>query len=751
MSIINDLKSSKSFKYTASYLGVCFVVLQVMDPLSERGIISGKLFEFFLYLLVACIPISTIIGFIADRKNKKTIGKKFQINFNIIGATAALFIIFYLSITNLQLKQKYSDIDWARQDAIPQLYEYINESKVMDAFKLAKQIENVIPDDSMLVRAWPKIARKVSIITDPKESQVYWNKYGSESNEWELLGSSPLIEIYLPNTWILFKIEKENYITSTEARHPYYLSTGENTFILNKLGSLPENMVFVSGGMTALNIPGLDHLEKIEIPSYYIDIYEVTNKQYQEFVDIGGYNNRDYWVKSFEKNGKEITFEKAMNQFKDATGVLGPSNWEAGNFKEGEGKHPVSGISWYEASAYAKFKGKKLPTIYHWNKAANTRLSSYLVPKSNFDNKGTSPVGQYKGISHVGVYDLAGNVREWCSNETNTQQKIILGGGFDDLTYMFNDVYSQDAWDRSKTNGFRCIINIDGDSKKAENIVELPQRDFLSEKPVNDETFQLYLSMYKYDKKPLDSEVQIIDESSDFFVREKITFNAAYDNERMFAYLYTPKKSSPPYKTIVYFPGSGAIHNRNSSELNLSRLDFLLKSGYAIIYPIYKGTYERDTGLKSDYGDETVFYKDHVIWWGKDLRRSIDYLETRKDIDVNNLAYYGTSWGGEMGAIMVPIEPRFKAAILYVAGMIMQRSLPEVDAINYIGRLKIPTIMLNGKYDHFFPLVSSQIPMFKLMGTPKEDKKHYVYESGHFVPRKEMINQSLSWLRKYLD
>ena len=199
MSLINDLKSSKLFKYTASYLGVCFVALQVMDPLSERGIISGKLFEFFLSLLIVGIPISTIIGFIADRKNKKTIGKKFQINFNVIGAIAALFIIFYLSITNLQLKQKYSDIDWARQDAIPQLYEYMNESKVMDAFRLAKQIENVIPDDSMLVRAWPKIARKVSIITDPKESQVYWNKYGSESNKWELLGSSPLIEIYLPN------------------------------------------------------------------------------------------------------------------------------------------------------------------------------------------------------------------------------------------------------------------------------------------------------------------------------------------------------------------------------------------------------------------------------------------------------------------------------------------------------------------------------------------------------------------------
>ena len=56
----------------------------------------------------------------------------------------------------------------------------------MDAFKLAKQIENLIPDDSMLVRAWPKIGRKVSIFTEPEGAQVYWKKYGSENNNLDL-------------------------------------------------------------------------------------------------------------------------------------------------------------------------------------------------------------------------------------------------------------------------------------------------------------------------------------------------------------------------------------------------------------------------------------------------------------------------------------------------------------------------------------------------------------------------------------
>ena len=148
---------------------------------------------------------------------------------------------------------------------------------------------------------------------------------------------------------------------------------------------------------------------------------------------------------------------------------------------------------------------------------------------------------------------------------------------------------------------------------------------------------------------------------------------------------------------------------------------------------------------------ETVLYKDHVIWWGKDLKRSIDYLESREDINSSQLAYYGVSWGGGMGALMIPIEKRFKAGLLYVAGLMFQKALPEVDQINYVTRINIPTIMMNGKYDHFFPLETSQQPMYDLMSTPIEDKKHYVFETGHYVPRKELAKEMLGWLEKYLQ
>ncbi len=232
------------------------------------------------------------------------------------------------------------------------------------------------------------------------------------------------------------------------------------------------------------------------------------------------------------------------------------------------------------------------------------------------------------------------------------------------------------------------------------------------------------------------------------WIREKITFDAAYGNERMSAYLFLPKKGNPPYQTVIYFPGSDAIHTRSSESLSAG--SFLLKSGRAMIYPIYKSTYERGDDLKSDYPNETNFWKEHVIMWAKDLSRSIDYLQTRDDIDSGNLAYFGVSWGGAMGAIMPAVERRIKVSVLLVAGLGFQRSLPEVEPVNFLPRIKTPVLMLNGKYDFFFPYETSQLPFFTLLGTPKENKQLFVYEGGHSVPATQIAKETLAWLDRYL-
>src|SRR4030042_5499426 len=112
--------------------------------------------------------------------------------------------------------------------------------------------------------------------------------------------------------------------------------------------------------------------------------------------------------------------------------------------------------------------------------------------------------------------------------------------------------------------------------------------------------------------------------------------------------------------------------------------------------------------------DETNSYRDHVIQWGQDLSRSLDYLESRADIDFDKLAYYGYSWGGRLGGLMVAVGGRFKTAILCIAGFRFQKQKPEVDPFHFVSRVRISALMLNGRYDSFFPHETSQIPMFKL-------------------------------------
>ena len=169
-----------------------------------------------------------------------------------------------------------------------------------------------------------------------------------------------------------------------------------------------------------------------------------------------------------------------------------------------------------------------------------------------------------------------------------------------------------------------------------------------------------------------------------------------------------------------------------------------------MIAPVYKSTYERRDELKSDFPEPTAFFRDHVIAWSKDVGRSIDYLETRKEIDRGSLAYLGLSWGSAVAPIVLAVEGRFKVAILESGGLEFQQALPEADQINFVSRVRIPVLMLNGRYDHFFPVESSQLPLYRMLDTPAKDKKHVIYESGHAPPRKDFIRESLDWLDKYL-
>jgi len=200
----------------------------------------------------------------------------------------------------------------------------------------------------------------------------------------------------------------------------------------------------------------------------------------------------------------------------------------------------------------------------------------------------------------------------------------------------------------------------------------------------------------------------------------------------------------------VLFPGSGSLHTRSSAGLTPAPQTSVVKSGRVLVWPVLKSTYERGDEQDSDYADESNRYKDHVVMWTKDIMRSVDYLETRKDIDSSRLAFLGHSWGAAMAPIVLAVEPRFKVAVLGVAGLLFQRSQPEADPMQYIRRVQVPVIMINGKYDFFFPYETSQVPFYQLLGTPADHKKLVVHEFGHAVPPADRARETLAWLDKYL-
>jgi iron(II)-dependent oxidoreductase len=222
----------------------------------------------------------------------------------------------------------------------------------------------------------------------------------------------------------------------------------------------------------------------VRVNSLFMDRYPVTNEQFQSFVDAGGYEQSSLWH-------PEIL--PAVLDFVDRTGNPSPRFWRNGRYEPGKAKHPVVGVSWYEASAYSRWVGKRLPTDAEWVKAAawpvalgaSTRRQRRFPWGQTMDreraNLWTASVGHTvsveefsDGVSVGGIYQMIGNVWEWTLGDfdagyvDSTQEdlepsvlKNIRGGAFD--TYFDNQATCQFASGehplaRKHNVGFRCVL-----------------------------------------------------------------------------------------------------------------------------------------------------------------------------------------------------------------------------------------------------------------------------------------------------
>ncbi len=660
--------------------------------------------------------------------------------------------VAYLSIRGIKSYQK---VRWAQKAAPKEVEQFMEQDRPVAAARVLKEALKYAPDSGELHQLKALLlSNRILIQTMPADAEIYIRDYAGTDNDspsnWEWLGRSPFTSQEFPSGYHRFRFVKEGF-------EPIEIAGPRSVNIQQRLHSkheIPEGMVWVRGVAKGERLPPVAPENAAD---FWMDRHEVTNQKFKKFVDAGGYEKKEYWKQPFVKDGRRLAWEAAMALFRDSTGRPGPATWEFGAYPEKEADFPVGGVSWYEAAAYAEFAGKSLPTVYHWKCAGGVYFYADIQQYSNFSAKSLAKVGAYRGLGDFGTYDMAGNIKEWCWNEREGR-RYILGGAWNEPSYQFTDPDARQPFDRAESFGFRCVKFTEPLPKALAEPVAFygSSLDRRKDKPADDRTYNFYLNLHAYDKTELKPSIESVGKtSSKFWKTERVTFQAAYGNERMIADLYLPRDAKQPYKPVIYMPGADAFLTRIPLGYNLRVITFVLNSGRAMIVPHYKGTLERDLIHAMPYyafSVEPIKYRERSIQWSKDLRRTIDYLETRKDIDAGKISYIGISWGAYVGPRLVAVEPRIKAAVFAAGGDIAALgACEEVDPYNFAPRVKVPVLMQNGKSDFSFPLETSQVPLFNLLGTPEKDKSHLLYEGGHEIfDQKKVFRDMLDWLDRYL-
>jgi eukaryotic-like serine/threonine-protein kinase len=662
-------------------------------------------------------------------------------------AGAAVLAILLISALGVWTYVRRAQSETSRRAAVAEVERLVDLGLFVDVWRVGTAALQHWPNDPQLEHSMRAASDLVTIATDPPGADVAFKAYDNISAEWIPLGTTPLENVRAPLGQLRWRITKDGFeplearlevgAPSAAAGRP---DVNARPIQLRPVGSEFGRMVFVPGGN-----------EGVELTDYWIDQTEVTNREFKEFIDRGGYQNPQLWTNLRRERSQLPGDEVDGAMFLDRTGRPGPATWELGSYPEGQDDHPVSGVSWFEAAAYCESVGKTLPTVYHWKKALGVSFFIEVLMIGNFNGRGPEATTQLKEVGPFGTYGMAGNVKEWVWNELEGK-RYILGGAWNEPVYMatYNDV--RPPLDRAETHGCRCVKENapSGAMVYAPYGAGLPpSRDPSKEKPVGAAEFDIFRRFYSYDRTPLDPRIERIEEA-EYWRRERVSFAAAYGGERVLANILIPKNATPPYQAVIWFPGGYTLDLKSSDgDLVFSHyFDFLPRSGRALVFPVYKGTYERQL----PGGRKSLNIKDIVVQWSKDLGRTVDYLETRGDFARDKLAYYGYSMGADEAVPAVAFETRFKAAILLTGGLNRwQVRSPEIEPLNFLPRIKVPVLLMGGRNDFYYPVEESQAPLFRLLGTSAEHKRHVIFEgAGHVPPRIELIRETLSWLDRYL-
>lgn len=764
--LLEELQRRKVFRVLIAYLVASWLLLQVADVLSSILSLPDWAPKLVLFLLAIGVVPALILawayeltpqGIQRDEEARQAVDVATRSRLR--DAVLAGGLILAIAGSGGLYWLAGADERWAQSIALPKLEQEIAADQWEQAYATAMSINERLPDSGILDGYWAQFSFQIAIPSTPAGATVYRRAYDNPDAEWQVLGQTPIHDAAVPRGFSLIRVEKDGFdsVLRIVGRMPIdgmtnHLAAAEDVTSTRYIVPAVDIVLDPVGGETQaadVRVPGRQIFidgQPLNLADFRIGRYEVTNREFREFVNAGGYKRRDYWEHKFRHNGEVIPWQAAMQLFTDTTGRPGPATWIGGSYPEGQGEYPVGGISWYEAMAYARFAQAEVPTVYHWRRAHAVAALTWQVPASNIDSSGVAAVGQYPGIGWTGTWDMLGNVREWCLNAVG-DNRAIVGSAWDESQYMVQGRISAPSslppFDRSPTNGVRLINSRDerDERDKLRQAVEPGEKPVVTI-PASDEVFAAFLGNFDQGDEALNASIDG-SESMGQWRRQRISFDRG-DGERIDLLLYLPDSDAGRHPTVLFWPSSLA-HLLNSLDNYRMPLDFMLRNGWVVALPVLEATFYRDRAPTS--AESAIARRDRFIRHVREMRRTIDYLETRPDLDTETLSFYGFSWGGSVGPVLLAVEPRLKVGILNQAGYWVSESY-DIDMAHYLPRVHQPVLQFNGYFDETFRYEDEAKPYFDLLGS--ESKKHVVEPTGHFAPNSVVIRETLAWLDQHL-
>jgi formylglycine-generating enzyme required for sulfatase activity/dienelactone hydrolase len=632
----------------------------------------------------------------------------------------------------------------------------IKQRKLAEAYQTAIAAAAILPENDRLRDIISRTSDRLTIESDPPGATVYLQRFKGPPQRVRM-GVTPLT-IRVARADYLMSLEKTGYATAIRpiSSMPFF-NRGEALWIqtpavrmkLAAASKVPAGMVFVEGGAYRLSAWYRPSDRIVDLSDFFIDRYEVTNREFEQFIRDGGYRRRELW-------NLPLPFDEAMKRFRDTTGLPGPRSWSGGAPPAGRENHPVTDVTWYEAAAFAAWEGKKLPTVYQWEKAGRHPVtsgaaSSYpwgfvsegvdVTERANFLGQGTMSVDTMPfGASPWGAHHMAGNVSEWCRNP-NPPGYAARGGSWKDAIYAYGQTAALPGFYSAPTLGFRCVTGGDGD----EGDFALSPSGFVpAYQPVDDRTFEEIRRRYEYKREPLNARVIDTIQTPDW-TREKITFTVA--GKTVPAYLYTPKGFRRPLQVIQFAPAGDVVGGYRTLPQSIEiQLAPIIRNGRAVFAVELEGFLGRPRPANWVVPDRTTEeWVDFSVSRATEMRRGLDYLETRKDIDSSRIALLGTSAGGGPGVHVTALDSRFRTVVFAGTGISPHEksTIAAANRINFVSRIRAPKLMLHGRYDEDTSLKSDAEPMFRLL---REPKRLEIYEGVHVPPREIAIPAITKWL-----